>query len=245
MAVFTLRADEEPGAVMAIPKVSVVIPTLNEAENLPLVLPRIPPWVHEVVLVDGGSTDDTISIAQELCDKVRVVVDERKGKGVALRRGFEECRGEIIVMIDADGSMDPHEIVGQVGLLLAGADIVKGSRFSQGAGSADIDTLRRMGNFFFTKLVTLRFGSRYTDLCYGYAAFWADVLPLLDLDADGFEIETMMNVRSLRADLTIVEAPSYEYERANGLSNLHTFRDGFRVLRTIGRESRAERRDRR
>jgi glycosyltransferase involved in cell wall biosynthesis len=245
MAVIDLRVDDASCAFMRIPRVSVVVPTLNEAKNLPLVLPRIPEWVHEVILVDGGSTDDTVAVARELLPGVRIIVDERRGKGIALRRGFAEAEGEIVVMIDADGSMDPQEMSGYVGLLMAGADLVKGSRFSQGAGSADIDPLRRLGNLFFTKLVTLRFGSRYTDLCYGYAAFWADVIDDLELDGDGFEIETMLNVRSLRSDLVVVEAPSYEFQRAHGTSNLNTFRDGFRVLRTIGREAREERRERR
>jgi hypothetical protein len=91
-------------------------------------------------------------------------------------------------------------------------------------------------------LVRLLFGGRYTDLCYGYNAFWASVLPILALNGTGFEIETMMNVRALREGLRISEVPSFERSRIHGVSNLRTFRDGWRVLRTIVRERLPSRR---
>ena len=218
------------------PKVSVIIPTLNEAENLPHVLPRIPAWVHEVILVDGRSTDDTVSVARQLRSDVRIVRETRAGKGVALRSGFDAARGDIIVMLDADGSTNPEEIGIFVRFLRAGADFVKGSRFLQGAGTSDMSRLRSLGNWFFTALVRSLFGGNYSDLCYGFCAFWKRHLPTLALDADGFEIETMMNVRALKANLKIIEVPSFELERVHGESNLRTFPDGWRVLKTIARE---------
>lgn len=223
---------------------SVVIPTKNEARNIAFVLREIPQWVSEVVLVDSSSADDTVRIAQSVRPDIVVVNEPRLGKGRALRSGFEACTGDIIVMIDADGSMNPQEIHGYIGLLLSGVDLVKGSRFAQGGGSADIDLLRRFGNGVFTLTVKLLFGGRYTDLCYGYSAFWRDVLPRLDLDAEGFEIETMINIRALRAGLTIAEVPSFESRRLHGESNLRPFRDGVRVLRVIMSEARAIRRRR-
>ncbi len=216
--------------------VSVIIPTLNEAKNLPHVLPRIPTWVHEVVLVDGCSTDDTIEVARRLRPDVRIVLQKQRGKGAALRTGFEAATGDVIVMIDADGSMDPAELPAFVGALLAGADFAKGSRFLQGAGTTDMELYRRLGNWAFVVAVRLLFGSSYSDLCYGYNAFWKRVLPQLDLDGDGFEIETMMNLRALRAGLKIVEVASFEAERVHGTSNLRTIPDGWRVLKTILRE---------
>ena len=215
------------------PKVSVVVPTLNEAKNLPHVLPRIPHWVHEVILVDGRSTDNTIDVAKELIPNIRVVLETRKGKGAALQAGFEAARGDIIVMIDADGSMAPEEIHSYVGALLSGADFVKGSRFMQGGGTSDMEFYRRLGTWGLMMLVRMGYGGRYSDLCYGYNAFWKRVLPVLDLDADGFEIETLMNIRVLKAGLNIAEVPSYEAERIHGVSNLRTIPDGCRVLRTI------------
>jgi len=214
--------------------VSVVVPAMNEALNLPHVLPRIPTWVDEIVLVDGNSTDGTAAVARSLVPDIVVVKQDRRGKGAALRCGFEASRGEIIVSIDADGSTDPAEIPVFVGALVAGADFVKGSRFMQGGGTDDMEWYRRLGNWGFVKLVKLRFGGRFTDLCYGYNAFWRDVIPLLSLDeADGFEIETKMNLEALRAGLEIAEVASKERRRIHGVSNLRTFADGWRVLSTI------------
>ncbi|MGH9064537.1 MAG: glycosyltransferase family 2 protein [Acidimicrobiales bacterium] len=215
-------------------RVSVVIPALNEAENLHCVLPRIPPWVHEVVLVDDHCTDDTVEVARRLLPSITVVANRgRRGKGAALRRGYEAATGSIIVQIDADGSEAPEEIPAFVGALLAGADYAKGTRFVPGGGTSDMTSLRQWGNRAFVWLVWALFGTRFTDLCYGYNAFWARILPDLALDADGFEIEAMLNIRVLKQGLRIREVPSFEAERVNGSGRLSTFPDGWRVLSTI------------
>ncbi len=216
--------------------VSVVIPALNEEKNLPYVLPRIPTWVREVVLVDGHSTDNTVEIARRLRPRIRIVKQQGRGKGDALRAGFAAATGDIIIMLDADGSTDPREIPAYVGALLAGADFVKGSRFLQGGGTSDMTFIRRAGHEALLMLVRLFFGGHYSDLCYGYNAFWAHVVPSLDLDADGFEIETLMNVRALCAGLKVAEVPSFEAERIYGDSHLRAIPDGWRVLKTIVKE---------
>ena len=218
------------------PTVSVVVPALNEAANLPFVLPRIPSDVHEVILVDGHSTDDTVAVARALLPSIRIVPQQGRGKGAALRTGFAAARGDIIVMLDSDGSTAPEEIPAFVNALVGGADFVKGSRFLSGGGTADMPYYRKLGNFVFVALVRLLFGGRYTDLCYGYNAFWRRVVPVLALDGDGFEIETMMNVRALRAGLRVGEVPSFESRRIHGESNLRTIPDGWRVLKTIFKE---------
>jgi glycosyltransferase involved in cell wall biosynthesis len=217
-------------------RISVVIPALNEAQNLPFVLPNIPSWIDEIVLVDGGSTDDTVAVAKRLVPDIVIVPQDRKGKGNALRCGFEACQGDIIVTLDADGSADPAEIPAFVGALLAGADFVKGSRFLQGAATDDMEWYRKLGNWGLVRLVRWSFGGRFTDLCYGYNAFWRDILPYIDLkDFDGFEIETAMNVQALRSQLKVHEIASKEYRRIHGVSNLRTIPDGWRVLKTIVR----------
>lgn len=234
------------------PSVSVIVPALNEERNLPYVFGRIPSDVTEVILVDGGSVDRTVEVARELRPSVIVVPQTRTGKGNALACGFKASSGDILVMIDADGSTDPAEIPRFVDALLAGNDFAKGSRFRDGGGSHDITRLRRLGNYGLNGIVNVLFGTRFTDLCYGYNAFWRHTLRYLDLPdvdlsapadgeklwGDGFEIETLINVRIARHRLRIREVPSVEAERLHGVSNLNAFSDGVRVLRTIIREYR-------
>jgi glycosyltransferase involved in cell wall biosynthesis len=240
------------------PSVSVVIPALNEERNLPHVFAALPA-VDEVILVDGGSVDRTVEVARELRPDVVVVQQTRKGKGNALACGFAACTGDIIVMIDADGSTDPEEIPLFVEQLLSGADFVKGSRFSAGGHSHDITRLRKLGNDGLNLVVNVLFKTRFTDLCYGYNAFWRSVVPVLDLPdtrlpqpadgsklwGDGFEIETMINIRAAADGMEVGEVGSIEHARIHGQSNLNTFRDGFRVLRTIFSEYGRMRRQRR
>ena len=222
-----------PAEVGAPPRVSVVIPALNEAKNLPYVFARLPQDVYEVILVDGHSTDDTVAVARALYPAVRVVHQTRRGKGNALRCGFTACRGDIIVMLDADGSTSGAEIPRFVAALRDGADFAKGSRFLRGGGSVDITGLRHLGNWGLTCLVNLLFGTRYTDLCYGYNAFWRHCLHAIRVDCDGFEVETLMNIRVAQAGLRICEVPSMEGQRIHGVSNLNAWRDGRRILKTI------------
>lgn len=226
------------------PRVSVVIPARNEAKNLPIVFANIPDDVYEIVLVDGDSTDGTADVALGLRDDVRIVNQTRAGKGNALICGFEACRGDIIVMIDADGSMDANEIPLYVNALVDGADFVKGSRFMKGAGSSDITKIRSAGNHVLRMMVNVLFGTRYSDLCYGYSAFWRWTLPKLALDCDGFEVETMMNIRAHTAGLKVAEVPTWESDRIHGESNLNAVRDGWRILKVIVSERMAPRRGR-
>ncbi len=224
--------------VLAIkPAVSVVIPVKNEARNLPIVFGTLPHWVSEVVLVDGRSVDDTVAVARKCDPGVKVVHQTGSGKGDALLAGFAACTGDIIVMIDGDGSTDGAEIIRFVAVLVAGADFAKGSRFSSSAGSDDINLLRKLGNRVLCAMVNLAFGTRYTDLCYGYNAFWSRHLPALGLACDGFEVETLMNIRAARAGLRIQEVPSHEFRRVHGESNLHVIRDGWRILKVIAAEA--------
>jgi glycosyltransferase involved in cell wall biosynthesis len=222
--------------VAILPKVSVVIPARNEARNLEHVFSTIPDWVDEIVLVDGQSKDDTVATAQRLYPALKVVHQQGRGKGDALQAGFAVATGEIIVMMDADGSTDGGEIPRFVAALMTGADFAKGSRFASGGGSDDLTLSRHLGNKFLSGLVNRLFGTRYTDLCYGYNAFWAKHICKLNLDCDGFEVETVMNVRAAKAGLVIQEIPSYEHLRLHGMSNLRVVRDGIRIAKFIFRE---------
>jgi glycosyltransferase involved in cell wall biosynthesis len=217
----------------ASPRVSVVIPARNEGRNLPYVLARLPGDLFEVILVDGHSSDDTVCVARSLRPAIRVVQQGGLGKGNALACGFAAARGDVIVMLDADGSAKPEEIPRFIETLRRGADFAKGSRFTPGGGSADITALRKSGNIALVWLVNALFRTRYTDLCYGYNAFWTRCLPRLDVDCDGFEVETLLNIRAARSGLKVTEVPSFERGRLNGLSNLNAWSDGIRVLRTV------------
>ena len=224
-----------PGLAIA-PTVSVVVPAKNEERNLHHVFASIPSWVHEIVLVDGHSVDNTVTVARQLRPDVKIVAQEGRGKGDALLAGFTACRGEIIVMIDADGSTDGTEIIRFVGALVTGADYAKGSRFASSGGSDDITRTRCLGNWILSGLVNHMFGTQYTDLCYGYNAFWARHLPALAIDCEGFEVETLMNIRAAQAGLRVQEVPSHEHPRLHGESNLRIVRDGWRIAKVIVRE---------
>jgi glycosyltransferase involved in cell wall biosynthesis len=212
------------------PLISIVVPALNESLNLATVLPQLP-QVHEVILVDGGSVDGTVQAAQRAMPDIVTVLQSRRGKGNALAAGFARVTGDIVVMFDADGSADPAEISRFVAALQSGADFA---------------------NKFLNGVFNLGFRTRYSDLCYGYNAFWADLMPLLDLPdhsspapangkmlwGDGFEIETVINCRFAAAKVAITEVPSLERLRMFGESNLRAFSDGFRVLKTLMTEWR-------
>jgi hypothetical protein len=213
--------------------VSVVIPALNEAESLPHVLPRIPADVHEVILVDGASTDGTIDVARRLLPSIRIVEQEGRGKGAALRAGFAAATGDIIVHLDADGSTDPGEIPSFVGCLLAGADYAKGTRFIQGASTTDITWLRRLGNWGFVVTTNMLFGTRFSDITYGYNAIWRQHRDKLAPEIDGWAHEIVGNIRAVRNGLRVVEVASCETPRVAGEAKLETFSAGWTILRAI------------
>ena len=240
------------------PTLTAVVPTLNEARNVAPVLRGLPECVTEIVVVDGRSTDGTPEICLATDPRVRVVLERRRGKGAAMLAGFAAAEGDAIVCLDADGSMDPGEVTVFHALLAQGYDLVKGSREAVGGASTDFSPLRRAGNASLTRLANVMHRIRWSDMCYGYFAFWRDALPDLGMEratlttralaselgseggglsyGDGFEIETALFLRAARSRLTIAETPSRELPRTTGESNLRTFRDGLRVLSAIGRE---------
>lgn len=216
--------------------ISVIIPAKNEEQNIANVLRELPSTVTEVVLVDGSSTDKTIEVAVHTRPDIVVVQERRPGKGSALRAGFNAATSDIIVMIDADGSMIADEIARFVSMLEAGFEFVKGSRFMTGGSSEDITLVRSAGHRLILRSANTLFGTHFTDLCYGYCAFWREHLDVLALDAEGFEIETQLVLRAVRTGLRVTEVPSTERQRTTGVSNLRTFRDGVRVMRTMASE---------
>lgn len=214
-------------------RISVVIPTLNEADNIRHVLPNLPNFIDEIVVVDGNSKDNTIEEILKFRNDAKIFIEESSGKGVALRRGFREASGDIVVMMDADGSHDPKELAALIYPVLNGYDVTKASRLLPGGGSEDLTMFRRFGNKIFVTMVNILYGSKYTDLCYGYRAFKRDVLENVHCTSEGFEIETEQSIKIIKAKLKVKEVPSFEIKRINGDSNLRSFRDGWRILKII------------
>ena len=219
----------------ASPKITVIIPALNEEKNIVEIIQELyRAGFSDILVIDGNSKDGTVDVAEKL--GVKVVQQKGKGKGNALRQAFNyDNLGDWVVMIDADGSMNPEEIVTMLKPLGNGADVVKGSRFMPNGFSEDMTFLRRMGNSFFVLLVNLIWGARYTDLCYGYAAFSKKALAVLypHLKSMSFEIETEIFVKARKLGLRVKEVPSIELPRKFGKSNLNSFKDGFQILKTI------------
>lgn len=236
------------------PRVSVVIPARNESRNLEVILPTVAavrPAVHEVIVVDGCSVDGTIETAQAVLPWVKVITQTRRGKGNALASGFAAATGDIIVTFDPDGSSDPVEIPRFVEALVAGADFVTGSHFVRRGDSDRIGMLRRAAHIGLNAIANALFGTSHTDLCYGYHAFWANLLPALELPpisaprppvgmywGDGFEIEIVLSCRVAAAGMRIIEVPSVQRERTFSQTNLWTFSAGGRVLRALAVEHR-------
>jgi len=219
--------------------VTVVIPTLNEEGSIQSVIKRLRQLgYNDVLIVDGNSNDRTVHVARSL--GANVVFQNGLGKGAALRQAFDHdaLSGNTVVMMDADGSMNPEEIPQFIKTLNHGADIVKGSRFLSNGYSEDMSLLRRIGNWILLFLVNLLWSAGYTDLCYGFAVFRSSALVQLrpTLRSKNFEIETEVFIKAKKMGLRVAEAPSVELRRRYGKSNLSCFKDGFCILRTIIQE---------
>lgn len=217
-------------------RISVIIPTLNEVSNIKYVFPHIPHFIDEIIVIDGGSTDGTRKEILKFRKDAKIIVNRTPGKGVAIRQGFKMATGDLIIMMDADGSHDPKEIPGLMEPVLNGYDVAKGSRLLPGGGSDDFTLFRRFGNNMFVMMVNKLYGTNCTDLCYGYRVFKKEAIDKICCKSDGFEIETEQSILMIKAGLKIKEIPSFEEKRKHGNSNLRSFRDGWRILNVIIRE---------
>jgi len=217
-------------------RVSVLICTLNEEESLPHMLPKIPAWVDEVLLVDGHSADNTVEVAKGLRPNIRILYQPGRGKGDALRYGFKQASGDIIITLDADGSTDPEEMQKFIEPLLKGYDFVKGSRFALGLPRKK-SWHRILGNWIIVMTFNILFFKRYTDLCSGYNAFWKKAIERLDLySPNGFENEPLINSRVRKSGLKVLEVGHLDRGRIRGYSKAPSWRDGFMDIKTIIRE---------
>ena len=223
------------------PKVSIIVCTLNEAPNLPYVLPKIPDWVDEILLVDAHSVDATVEIAKQLCPRIRVLYQTGKGKGDALKLGINEAKGEIIVTIDADGETPPEYIESFIKPLLEGNDFAKGSRLFRKRPSK-MPGYRWFGNKVLAYTCNILYGTRFSDICCGYNSFWKKEFLKLDLsyakNEIGCSMEQRMIVRAKKAGMKIKEVPICSDGRIAGKSVISSikqsvtqgFRDWFVII---------------
>ncbi|MDR7494210.1 MAG: glycosyltransferase family 2 protein [Armatimonadota bacterium] len=216
-------------------QVSVIICTLNEAENLPHVLPRIPGWVDEVIIVDGRSTDGTIQLAERLCPRARILMQPGRGKGNALRYGISQASSEIVVTLDADGEMDPALIGAFVDALRAGYDFAKGSRLASGKPSR-MSSFRYLGNRILTLAFNLLYSTKFTDVCSGYNAFWREAFLRIPLTYDGFHMDQQLLARAMKSGLRIIEVPHHSEGRIAGRSKTIGLKQGVIDLWVLVRE---------
>jgi glycosyltransferase involved in cell wall biosynthesis len=220
---FTRQAD--------FPKVSVIICALNEEPNLPKVLPRIPDWVQEVILVDGHSTDKTVTVAKDLLPSIHVLYQPGRGKDDAMKYGFRKASGDLLVTLDADGSTDPLQIIEFVSALLSGYDFVKGSRFLKETPVMPLH--RKMGNKLLVLFTNLLFNTRYTDVCCGYNAFWKKCLKTIDLPDNQFDYEPVLLAKIRKAGLKVAEVQCKDFGRMNGNSKLPMSTQGLKAVVAI------------
>jgi glycosyltransferase involved in cell wall biosynthesis len=217
-----------------LPRISVVICALNEEGNLPKVLPRIPDWVNEVILVDGHSIDNTVAVAKSIFPAIRILYQPGKGKDDAMKHGFRSAAGEIVVVLDGDGSTDPEQISEFVRPLLDGYDFVKGSRFLW--VNPNMSLRRKLGNKMLVALTNLLFGTKYTDVCCGYNAFWKRCLDKVKLSCDGFDYEPILHVKIKKAGFHVAEVPCQDTGRISGTSKLPMLTQGLKAAIAILKE---------
>jgi len=227
--------------------VSLIIPAMNESATLTTIIDSVPTYVDEIIVIDGRSKDNTFEIASNHPRVNKVLKQRSRGKGAALSLGFAVATCDLVAIIDADGSMNPEELIDFLNLFPQ-AEIVKGSRSKKlGGTSADLTIFRDLGNRVLTKLCNFWFKEKWTDLAYGYAVVDRKALGQLGLSSydemgsvfghksygQGFEIEALIFCRSSKWGFRVLEVASAEHRRISGSSNLRAIRDGFRVLSAI------------
>ncbi len=231
-----MSINSKPKTLNSEPKITVLICTLNEEENLSQLLSRIPEWVDEVLLVDGHSTDNTVQVARQLRPDIQVLYQPEEGKGDALKYGFKQASGDIIVTLDADGATDPDEMSKFVQPLLDGYDFAKGSRFKL-EFPRNKPRYRIFGNWLITITFDVLFYRNYTDMCSGYSAFWREAIERVDLSSpDNFEDEPLINVKVRKAGLKVIEVGHIDGGRLGGATKAPGWRQGFKAIKTILRE---------
>lgn len=213
-------------------KISVVIAAKNEARTIREIVMESREYCDEVLVLDGHSDDDTARLAEEA--GARVLVDNRKGKGAAIRQGIKEAGGDIIVFLDADGSHSPGDIPRLTAPILRGeCEHVTGSRMKGGSDELHGDLrkfIRMLGSDIITLGINYRFNVRLTDSQNGFRAILTTAARELGLREDITTIEQEMIIKTLKKGYRIAEVPAHEFERKHGDSRINVNRVAFRYV---------------
>ncbi len=209
-----------------------IVPTLNECTTVADVIIKAKQYTDWVIVVDGYSTDGTCEIALDA--GAEVILQEGKGKGMALRTVFKKITADIFIIIDGDGTYDALETDKLVQPILNGeADMVVGSRFNGRMEDGSISQTNLVGNMLFNFLLNYLYKGKVTDSQSGYRAMNKTTVESLKLDSTGFEVETEITVKALKQGLIIKEVPITYTKRRDTSSKLNSFKDGSRILKTI------------
>ena len=216
-------------------KVTVIIPTRNEEGCIGRVLEEMPrDVVDEVIVVDGHSTDKTVDEAKsQLKPGDKCIIQRGYGYGAAFLEGFKLARGDVIVMMDGDGSHNPKDIEKIISKFQKGYDYVMASRYAPGGKSKDDTLIRFLGNKIFTWMTNVVHGTKVSDSLFLYTAISKKALKNLELESSGFEFCTEILVKAHKAGLKFAEVPVMERDRFAGKSKVNSFWHGLKVLRMI------------
>lgn len=240
-----LKFDENEGSFDPLLEITVIIPAYNEEKTIGKVISETISVLdnmhlsYEIIVVDDGSTDKTGLIASSYA--VSVVSNEKnRGKGYALRTALKRAKGKIIVTIDSDGEHKPREIPALLEPVFKGTDIVAGSRFLDRDHAYVTTRLHQIGNFIFNRSIMALTGQRVTDSQTGFRAVRRNVFETLNLESDGYEIETEITVKSLKSGFVFEEKPIGIRKRKHGTSKIKLLLDGTEILKTIIRANFAK-----
>lgn len=217
------------------PTTTLLLPTLNEIEAVSIVVPQIrKEWVDEIICIDGGSTDGTVEFMQQ--HGIRVHAQSGRGFGQGMLQGMHIAKGDIVVEFTPDGNAIPADIPRIIAKVREGYDLVVASRYLPGAKSDDDDWLTATGNFLFTRIVNIMFGTRYTDVLIGFRAYRRAAGLALNLDTPGLSWPCQSSIRFARAGFRVIEVPADEPARIGGKRKMRPIKTGLEIWRVILRD---------
>lgn len=214
-------------------KISAVIAAKNEGDGIARIIKSVKPYVDEIIVIDGHSTDNTKAIVKK--EHAQFYLDDGKGRGNALMIGFQKARGDIIVIFDADGSHEASDIPALIKTIQHGADLAICSRRTGGSFDAEITIgglIRSFGADMLTYLTNIRFQTKFTDIIYSFRAIRKEIAISLPLKMQGFSTEQETVILCLHRGHLVQEIPSREKARGWGESKLQTI-VGIKLLATL------------